>query len=291
MNLDDLRVFCAVAQQRSFIAASKQLAIPAATVSRRISALEHSLGHPLIHRSTRSVDLSEQGKTLLARAEPLIEEFESLKQETWAEQQQTQGKLRIQIPQELFADNFIECLKGFMADYPLVDVHCRQYLGWSHQAPESFDLTLICYEMSLPDSDWISLPLLSLNQGLFAAPEIANSLKQPLSPEYLPEQKCISRCDESQWFFRHADQLKAINVNSRIKLDSLSQQIKAATQGMGIIKAPLSAVNEQVQNKSLIAIESTDKPVALSVSLYYRSRIQPRRVKVFMDYLQRYLAA
>ena len=285
MGLDDVRIFCAVAATGGFSTAAARLEMPVATVSRRVSMLEQSLGHTLLHRNTRSLELTDFGKNLFTGAAPLLEEFELLTRETLSRQTQPKGTLRIQVPQELFADNLIDCLGGFMASYPDIDVHCRQYLGWKHYSPEDFDLTLICYELDLPASDWIAIPLLSLSQGVFASREL--QVEQPLTPAAMANYPIISRYGESRWHFRYGTQFESVAIVSRLQLDSLALQIEAAQQGLGLIKAPLNAVSDS----TLVQLQTSLPLAALSVSLYYRSRIQPARVRVFMDYLQRYLAS
>jgi len=287
MNLEDLRVFCAVAQHQSFSAAASLIRIPAATVSRRIAALEQSLGSKLLHRTTRSVQLSDTGLALLQRAAPLLEEFTALEQDTLTRQNQARGTLRLQIPLELFADDLLNCLHGFQQSYPEIDLVCAQYLGSNHRPPEDFDLTLICYEVGLPDSDWIATPLVSLAQGIYGSPQLA--LQQTLAPGALADLPLIARCDQTLWHFRYQNVIESVKIKSRLRLDSLTAQIQAASKGLGLIKAPKGAVEKLVQESQLLPVATTLPPVALSVSLYYRGRVQPLRVKVFMDYLQQYL--
>ena len=62
MTLDDAAVFVAVVQSRSFSAAAKDLRMPTSTVSRVISNLEARLGTRLLHRSTRSMALTDLGE-------------------------------------------------------------------------------------------------------------------------------------------------------------------------------------------------------------------------------------
>ncbi len=59
--LEDLRVFCLVAQRASFVAAAEELGNSPAYVSKRVKALEQAMGARLLHRSTRQVSLTESG--------------------------------------------------------------------------------------------------------------------------------------------------------------------------------------------------------------------------------------
>lgn len=288
MNLDDLRIFCAVAQHRSFSGGAKHLGLPAATVSRRIVALEKDLASTLLHRHTRSVQLSDMGLDLFKQAAPLIEELGSIEQQAHSRQQDVGGRLRLQIPLELFGDEILTCLLGFQQVYPAIQLECQHYVGANHHPPEEFDLTLIAFELNLPSSSWIALPLLSLSQGIFAAPSLVQQDKITLSK--LTELNLIARCHEQLWHFRHGSHVESLSIDSHFRVDSLALQIQAAINGVGAIKAPNNAVAQAVRAKKLRRLPTELPPVALSVALYYRSRAQPQRVKVFMDYLQRFLA-
>ena len=72
--LRDMALFVAVGQARSFGRAAASLGMPSSTLSRRISALEKELGLRLLNRSTRRVELTEEGAEYLARAERIVEE-------------------------------------------------------------------------------------------------------------------------------------------------------------------------------------------------------------------------
>jgi len=75
MSLDDLRLFVAVAHERSFASAARRAGVPTSTLSRRIAALEDALGVRLLHRTSRSVGLTGDGERLLARAGGTLDEL------------------------------------------------------------------------------------------------------------------------------------------------------------------------------------------------------------------------
>src|SRR3954466_10376927 len=75
-GLDDLSVFVCVAQQQSFVAASRRLAIPTSSVSRAVARLEAELGVQLLRRSSRQVTLSDEGRQLLDQVEPHLQGLE-----------------------------------------------------------------------------------------------------------------------------------------------------------------------------------------------------------------------
>ena len=72
-NWDDFRFFLAVARHGTLTRAGNHLSVDHATVGRRVTAMEESLGVPLFHRSPQGYSLTDQGYKLL----PLAEQVES----------------------------------------------------------------------------------------------------------------------------------------------------------------------------------------------------------------------
>ena len=76
--LEDLRVFCLVAQRASFVAAAEELGSSPAYVSKRVKALEQAMGAQLLHRSTRQVSLTENGDRVCRWARHMLDEIGQL---------------------------------------------------------------------------------------------------------------------------------------------------------------------------------------------------------------------
>ena len=75
-DLRDLRAFAAIAHRKSFRRAALDLGVSVSSLSTRIRALEQTLGIGLLHRTTRSVGLTEAGEQLLARLAPALHDVD-----------------------------------------------------------------------------------------------------------------------------------------------------------------------------------------------------------------------
>lgn len=73
-HLKDMGLFVEVARAKSFRQAAETLDMPSSTLSRRISALEQSIGLRLLHRTTRYVDLTEAGQVYFERSARIVDE-------------------------------------------------------------------------------------------------------------------------------------------------------------------------------------------------------------------------
>ena len=80
MELEQLRIFLAVAEEASFSEAARKLVVSHSTTSRAVSALERELETPLFLRLGRSVTLTPAGEVLKAKAADLLDLAEKVKE-------------------------------------------------------------------------------------------------------------------------------------------------------------------------------------------------------------------
>src|SRR3954468_23848819 len=94
-DLADLNAFVAVAEQRSFRAAASRLDVTPSALSHSMRQLEERLGVRLLHRTTRSVSVTDAGLRLLERLRPAIDQIGEALEDLNQERQRPSGRLRI----------------------------------------------------------------------------------------------------------------------------------------------------------------------------------------------------
>src|SRR5437764_4643159 len=94
-ELGDLTAFVAIADHRSFRAAAARLGVTPSALSHTMRQLEERLGVRLLHRTTRSVSLTDAGLRLLERLRPAIDQITSALDGLDEERQRPFGNLRI----------------------------------------------------------------------------------------------------------------------------------------------------------------------------------------------------
>ena len=76
--LQEVEIFVSVVRAGSFTAAGRELDLPKSSVSRKVSSLEARLGSRLLHRTTRSLNLTEAGQIYFEQASRIIDELDDL---------------------------------------------------------------------------------------------------------------------------------------------------------------------------------------------------------------------
>lgn len=121
-TLDDLRVFCAVAQAGSLTAAGDAVGLSLSAVSARLKALEDSLGIELCYRSHKGVELTPAGQRLHAHALDLLEKAALVTEDITGFAAQHRGLVRLAANTTAVTEHLPDALAAFLADHPGIDV-------------------------------------------------------------------------------------------------------------------------------------------------------------------------
>lgn len=131
MEMHHFRYVIAVAETQNFSAAAKKLNLTQSGLSQQIQKLEHQLGLPLFHRSTRFVELTEAGRVFVQHAYTLLAQHEHVSQLMQQFTRLESGKLRIGVIPILGYLGLSGLLFGFHQAYPGIELVLRE--GGSHQ--------------------------------------------------------------------------------------------------------------------------------------------------------------
>jgi molybdate transport repressor ModE-like protein len=122
MHWDDLRIFYAIVRAGSLTAAAHRMGVNQSTVSRRLAALERSLGARVLNRRAGGVSLTAAGEVLLRRAEAIAEQFDQIEDSVAGRDTRLTGRLRVTCTDN-FAYNFVILQIGrFLRMHPEIDV-------------------------------------------------------------------------------------------------------------------------------------------------------------------------
>ena len=119
-DLADLNAFVAIADQRSFRAAASRLGLTPSALSHTMRQMEERLGVRLLHRTTRSVSLTDAGQRLLEQLRPAIDQIAGALDDLSNRQQRPNGNLRIHTIHMAAAAVITPIWRRFLSMYPEV---------------------------------------------------------------------------------------------------------------------------------------------------------------------------
>src|SRR5690554_7986160 len=121
-DLNDTLIFVKVVEHGSFVGAAKSLRLPKTTVSRKVQELESRLGARLLHRTTRSLGLTESGTVYYEHCKRIAQELEQPESAVSQLQSGPRGWLRLTVPNTVGNTWIAPLLGEFQARYPEIRI-------------------------------------------------------------------------------------------------------------------------------------------------------------------------
>jgi DNA-binding transcriptional LysR family regulator len=289
-QLSQLAVLASVAAHRSFRAAARELAIAPSAVSHAISSLEESLGVRLLARTTRSVAPTEEGRRLLDRLRPALDEIGIAVDAVIETRDRPAGNLRITAPR--FASDVLlgPRLGDFLNLYPDITLEIANEDGFIDIVEQGFDAG-IRFEESL-EADMIAVRFSSdLRTVIAGSPEYFQRYPKPLHPRDLAQHRCIKRRFSNgtiyRWEFEKdgRELIVAIDGPLIVSEDRLSLLAALGGAGLGYL-FDMRVMNELAEGKLIRVLEDWCPPYP-GPFLYYPSRRQMRpALRAFIDFFK-----
>jgi DNA-binding transcriptional LysR family regulator len=121
-TLDELLAFVRVVDSGSISAAAEQLTQTASGVSRALSRLEDKLDVTLLRRTTRRLELTEEGQAFLAQARKILDAVEDAEEQIKLRRQKPAGRLRVNAAAPFMLHAVVPLIAGFRAQYPEIQL-------------------------------------------------------------------------------------------------------------------------------------------------------------------------
>ncbi len=274
----ELDAVVAVARERSFRGAASALGISTTALSNAVAKLEANLGVRLFNRTTRSVSLTDAGRTFLELAGPALQDIHSAMDAARAQQATPSGALRINAfiagAREIISPLVFE----FLRRHPDVNIDLVTEGRLVDIVAEGFDLGV--RRIDLVPADMIAVPLGRPQR--FAVVASAAYVKQhgkPRVPSDLFKHRCIRvRLPNGtllRWHFEKHGQTVPIDVNGPLTLDEASLVRAAVLEGVGIGFLFEQDVREHIAKGRVVQVLKDWTPQQPDLCLYYPSRRNP----------------
>ncbi len=292
MNLtDSLRIFVRVAELSSFSAAAEQLGLPRTTASAAVREAEHMLGTRLLHRTTRRVQLTQDGRVVFERAQDLLADVDELRGLFRSETTTLSGRLRVDMPQAIARDLVLPALPAFLAEHPGLDIELSSTDRRVDLVGEGFDCVLRVGQ--LDESSLVAKPLGLYRMLNVASPAYLKARGRPEALEDLAKHRLVhyaptlgTRTCGFEYQVEPGGVVRSVPMAGALTVNTTPAYEAAALAGLGIIQVPEPGVRAHIEAGRLVDILTRWRPAPMPVSLVYANRRHlSQRVQVFMDWV------
>ena len=290
-DLANLTAFVAVADHLSFRAAASRLGVTPSALSHTMRQLEERLGVRLLHRTTRSVSVTDAGHRLLERLRPAIDQIEGALEDLNQERSRPVGRLRIYALHIAAAAVIAPIWLRFLSTYP--EIHLELQLG---EAP--VDIVAKGFDAGIGPQDRVAADMIivrvmgPMKVAVVAAPSYLARRRAPSTPDDLAQHSCVEfrRAADGavyEWAFERNGQSQKISVGGRVMVGDPDLAVRAAVDGLGIAYTIEALAEPFLRSGQLVQILEHWSPCFGGLFLYYPSHRQvPAALRALIDMIR-----
>ena len=290
-DLANLTAFVAVADQRSFRAAASRLGVTPSALSHSMRQLEERLGMRLLHRTTRSVSLTDAGLRLLERLRPAIDQIAGALEDLNQERQRPLGRLRIYAAYVAGAAVVAPIWGRFLSTYP--EVHLELAVG---DAP--IDIVAKGFDAGIGPRDRVPADMIAvrvmgpMKVVVVGAPTYFARRRPPRTLDDLAQHSCIQFRVAGDgavlaWPFERNRQTRRISVDGRVMVNNTHLAVRAAVEGLGIAYTIEALAEPFLRSGQLVRVLEDWSPTIEGLFLYYPGHRQvPATLRALIDMIR-----
>lgn len=290
-RLELIQTFVRIVEAGNLSAAAAQLGMTQPTISRRLQALEKSLGVRLLQRSTHSMRLTVDGERCYEGAKALLANWAAFESDLKGAREEPEGVLRVVAPHAFGQERLVGPLAAYLQRYPRMKV---EWLLHDDSAIQDFiaagiDCAIQVGEIT--DSSLVAIQLAEVPRIVVAAPSVLAAAPLPREPEDLVSLPWLAL----RTYYRHEIALhhvttgerRAVSIEPRLSTDSLYALKSAALMGLGVGVGSAWVMTEALADGRLVQLAPDWQAAPLPVSLVYPyAGFYPARLRCFIDVMR-----
>jgi DNA-binding transcriptional LysR family regulator len=281
-----LTTFIRVADSGSFSAVARQSRVSHSAVTRVIGQLEEHFSIRLFYRTTRRLNLTEDGQDLLGYARHVLKATEEMEGALGQHRASPTGLVRVGLP-VVAANRLIPGLPGLLDRYPGLNVEFVIRDSFTDLIEERLDVALI--GTSPPDSSAIARVVGTFGRIVVASPEYLERHGAPSHPTELAKHACVLHergPDSTRWQFNGPHGGLEVRVSGAFRANNGEAVRRAVLTGCGIAQMSDIQVIDDVRSARLYHLLAEFAPPREKIYVVYPSRqhLAPR-VRVVIDFI------
>ena len=300
MNLlKDMKLFVRVVRCGGLAAAGRELGMTPSSVTMRIKNLEKHYQVKLLKRTTRSINLTDDGIEFYKDCLKTLEDIDQVESKLRSGQEEISGSLRISATSDLGRQHIAPVIDKFVKDFPNVQPFLNLSDAITNIAENNIDIAI---RYGVPnDSLLIAKKLVKGRRVLCASPEYLKRYSTPIEFHEIENHLCLSmvqvRTPMTTWYFNTSEGEKSININPSRSCDDGALIRQWAMQGYGIALKSIWDVANDLKAGRLVSVldkyspdyQSKKTSIGSDLFITYQDRKYiPKRTRKFIEYLKNY---
>lgn len=285
-DLNNIRYLLEVADSGSFAAAARRFGVPPSMVSRKIARLEQEMGARLFQRTTRSVNLTDEGSAFLSQARVGMQAL-LLAQEALEDLKSTPtGRVRLTAPAGL-ADTLWATMSEFLRKFPEVRVELELADRRVDLIEERFDMAIRSGPESR-SSGLVGRRLFDAPHQLFASPRYLKAHGSPRTVAELKNHACVilgTQTGRVTWTVQVGKRSQNVIVDGHVAINEARVAAACAADGFGIAFLPVAVCLKHLAAGSLLRVLPRASGGERGLWLVYPNRQLPAAGRAFAVFL------
>ncbi|MFV9650326.1 LysR substrate-binding domain-containing protein [Pseudomonas citrulli] len=288
-KLRSMEVFLAVVERRSLSAAAAALSLSPSMVSTHLSNLEGELGVRLLNRTTRRLNLTDEGLLYHAHCRQIRDDIAAMESLLNGDGGLPCGRLHLDVPSTIAQYLIMPLLPKFRRRYPDIRLHFSDSEQISESVENQYDVMIRLGP--LRDSGMIARPLGYSALLTVASPHYLKNRDMPLTPEDLHGHECINYLVERTgkllpWVFEQDGSQIHLQISGGLSITQGNTRIEAALNGLGIVQGMEFHLGDMLRAGHLQQVlEKWTLRAPRMEILYPQGRRDSRKVHAFIDFL------
>ncbi len=289
-HIDCMRIFVRVVEQGSFARASEEFEVSRSTVTQCVARLENRLGVRLLHRTTRKLSPTEDGRAYYESCVRILDEMAEAEESLSSARLRPRGRLRVSTPQSFTHLVFFPQLKRFLGRYPELELEVVVTDRAVNLVEEGIDCAIRASPIA-DDSTLVARHISHVRWITCASPAYLKANGTPRRIEDLAAHNCIrfispSTGRTSDWRFEKGGKASTFTPRGNLGVTSLETAAAAAVHGLGVAQVPEPLVSASLRDRTARAVLVDQIAPAPSLQVVYPSnRHLSAKVRAFADFV------
>ncbi|GLQ52107.1 transcriptional regulator [Dyella flava] len=287
-RIDAMKIFVAALDEGSLAGASRKTGRSAAAVSRAIAFLEARVGVPLLHRTTRSIKLSEAGERYAVACRKMLMDLEEADRNAAGERSVPRGTLTITTTVFSGVEVLRPVVDAFMEEYPTVNVRLYLLDRPVNLIDEGMDLALRITHLA--DSTLIAHRIGEVRRVIVASPRYLAMHPRITDPADLSKHQIIAveHMGQDSWSFpplEGSSVPRAVSITPRLVVNNARAAIASVIEGHGVTRMLSYHVAPEIKQGLLQVVLADAEPAPIPVHLVSPyGRLSVPKVRAFVDF-------